>query len=255
MASCALNTAQAQSPFQIGEETYYSTGLGTVLFASALLLKQSKPQVQPEDLQQLDRTDIFWSVDRKVAGNWNPRAGKISDYLLMSVPLAPLAYTWLETSSRRELGLMYVESLLLTASGTYLAKYSVDRLRPFSYHQDKNIALAQGQETNMSFFSGHTSTIANALFFTASSCSILHPDNSWCHAAWASAWLGTASMAWLRMEAGWHFPSDVLLGAIWGGLVGYSLPRWHKRKTSNSLQTQLQFQSPTTPLVSLRYLW
>ncbi len=43
----------------------------------------------------------------------------------------------------------------------------------------------------------------------------------------------TAATAWMRHEAGMHFPSDLLLGAGLGALTGILVPAIHKNRSAD----------------------
>jgi membrane-associated phospholipid phosphatase len=79
-----------------------------------------------------------------------------------------------------------------------------------------------------SFYSGHTSAAFTVAVFTGMVYDAAHPGSSYSTAVWAGA-LGAATlMGVLRVAAGKHYPSDVVVGAVMGSLVGWLVPTLHK---------------------------
>lgn len=101
-----------------------------------------------------------------------------------------------------------VESLGLSANSviTSSLKSAADRTRPNHYDQ-------------RSFPSGHTSSAFTAANFSKHNIQQLNlADNTKKYFVWAFDGAAIAT-GWARVEAGWHYPVDVLAGAAVGNMV------------------------------------
>jgi membrane-associated phospholipid phosphatase len=140
---------------------------------------------------------------------------------------------------------IYSETLAVNWATTNLAKISVRRPRPRAYQQQEELraqAEANGvpedqvpniseTDSSLSFFSGHAafvasvSTTATYLAFARSPKSIR---------PWLTLFLGatlTAVVAHGRVEAGAHFPTDVMAGAMAGVGIGLLVPHLHREES------------------------
>jgi len=96
-------------------------------------------------------------------------------------------------------------ALVVTVIITTIAKYTVNRTRPFVKYPYIEKEAAGGSP---SFPSGHTSEA----FALATSVSLIYPK--WYVIAPSFLWAG--AVGYSRMDLGVHYPSDVLAGAIIG---------------------------------------
>jgi membrane-associated phospholipid phosphatase len=92
-------------------------------------------------------------------------------------------------------------SLILTT----IAKYTINRSRPFVTYPDIQKETGAGSP---SFPSGHTSDV----FALATSLTLVYPK--WYVIAPSFVW--ASAVGYSRMDLGVHYPSDVLAGAIMG---------------------------------------
>jgi membrane-associated phospholipid phosphatase len=96
-------------------------------------------------------------------------------------------------------------SIAVTVIFTTIAKYAINRPRPFETYSDIEKMTGGGSP---SFPSGHTSEV----FALATSVSLSYPK--WYVIAPSFMWAG--AVGYSRMDLGVHYPSDVLAGAILG---------------------------------------
>jgi len=125
-------------------------------------------------------------------------------------------------------GMIYVESLSFAMFLNATAKYLVQRPRPYVYSTDPAVVrMVEGQErdSHLSFFSGHstlvfTAAVAGSYLYGAQS-----PDEASRATLWGVELAMASATASLRVRAGKHFYSDVILGALVGAGVGATVPR------------------------------
>ena len=79
-----------------------------------------------------------------------------------------------------------------------------------------------------SFFSRHTSLAFASAVFLATTHDAYYPDSEARPYVWAGSLLAAAAVGWMRYEAGEHFPTDIIAGAVVGSAVGYAVPRLHR---------------------------
>jgi undecaprenyl-diphosphatase len=134
-------------------------------------------------------------------------------------------------------GFIYAETIAVTWAATNLAKIAFRRPRPSAYQEQARREAAGGTTTPgdlsatnsaMSFFSGHASIVASVsgaatyLAFSRSSTP-LRP--------WLTLGIGAAAttlVAFGRVMAGEHFPTDVIAGAMVGAGIGVLVPHLHR---------------------------
>jgi membrane-associated phospholipid phosphatase len=120
--------------------------------------------------------------------------------------------------------LLYSEAILIDGAVTEVAKWAVRRPRPYTY--DARLGEA---DDDLSFFSGHTSWLAAASFSTARSIDLTtSPSLGARIGLYGSAAAVTAVMGAMRVAAGMHYPSDVLVGAAVGASIGWLVPELHR---------------------------
>ena len=174
----------------------------------------------------------LWEIDEVVHDNFSRRAAHLSDGLLAAAIAAPIAYLTgptIEDADGDRL-LIYGQAMAINATLAQAAKHLVQRPRPYLYATSKAgqaYARAQGADAHRSFYSGH----AALSFGAAVTGAYLLGASSADGAARATAWgvgLGVATAtANLRVRAGKHFYSDVVIGSLVGIAVGYAVPALH----------------------------
>lgn len=172
-------------------------------------------------------------LDRVALNRWDEAAGQRSDYALFAAfgaaGITALAHTRADhrVADVVVLGSMWFQANLSTLMLTDAVKNAVRRNRPFTYYDGAPLSERMEADARKSFFSGHASLTACNTFYAAKVWSDLHPDSRWKPAVWSAAALVPAYVAWQRVQAGKHYPSDVLVGFAVGAAVGYLIPQLH----------------------------
>jgi membrane-associated phospholipid phosphatase len=157
------------------------------------------------------------AFDRGVIGNDSDTASWISDVTVGLAMVAPPVADWLALRRPRLLLddlVVFTESLTMNGALVTLAKFTVQRPIPRVYSDP---ALVDDPRSYRSFYSGHTSLIFAALSTTSVTLNARY-GLTW--QPWAATLVIGASVAAERVLAGYHFYTDVLVGAAAGTAVG-----------------------------------
>jgi len=200
----------------------------------------ARDRVPAAEILALNRNDVN-SFDRPVTYNYSTTSNSNSDiffYGSMPLPLVLL----LDKNIRKDgfkVGLLFFEAMgttgLLYTSSAMIA----NRFRPYAYNPDAPIEVKTSGNVKNSFFAGHPALVATATFFTAKVFSDYHPNmkNKWILYTIAG---GAATATGLfRMQGGYHFRTDVIVGVTIGSLVGVLIPHLHKNKTFATAKLRL----------------
>ncbi len=125
---------------------------------------------------------------------------------------------------------MYAETLAITEALTDITKIAVRRPRPIDYINcpTGKEASCSGTNNQLSFFSGHASTVASIgatatyLAFERSP----HSPRPW--VTLGVSVLLTGFVSYERVRGGDHFPTDVIAGSMAGAAVGVLVPHLHR---------------------------
>ncbi|HEX7839959.1 MAG TPA: phosphatase PAP2 family protein [Kofleriaceae bacterium] len=177
-------------------------------------------------------TQLLGELDHAVYDQFSGGAAELSDLMLAATIAAPAAYLTgptIEDADGDRL-VIYGETLAVDLALAQIAKYLVQRPRPYLYnHSPEAVRYAQaaGDDGWTSFYSSHAAmsfgaAVAGAYLLSASNA---HPVAR--AFAWGTGFAAAAATSNLRVRAGRHFYSDVILGGIIGTAVGYAVPALH----------------------------
>ena len=199
-----------------------------VLTAVNIPLQANLDGLTLAELDALSEDDVpIW--DRYPLGRWDESAINRSDvttYGALGLGAAS-ALRVDDFSQTMVLGTLWVEANLLNGMGTYVVKHSTRRIRPYAFGDTAPLEERMSPDARTAFFSGHTSVTAMNTFFAATVYSQTHPDSPWVPWVWTAAAVVPAYTAWQRVEAGKHYPSDVVAGYVFGAVIGYLIPTIH----------------------------
>ena len=240
--------AQSSSDHSTGDPStrvVYRKGLdlplisvGAGLLIAGVLLDTDRRAVP---LQGLDPAQIKLGIDRGVVGNHDANAADVSDALRnvsMAFPLvvrfasAPSGERWQSTGN---VMLLYAEAVGLSEGIAMVTKKLVSRARPYTYLPAEELPGGDRYDPNrdyafQSFPSGHATFAWCAASLGIVDHLITRPEAGWTENA-AIAFSGTAlatAVSGLRVEAGQHFPTDVIVGSAIGAACGVAVPLMHQ---------------------------
>lgn len=236
----AAGAAHGTSPYELDvfADTVATVGLGVFFGASAALRISAPyhPSCEREGELACDRTDLL-AIDRYAVDRQSEIWLHLSDGAQIGALLLPYALDatdiLLGDSSTPwiDLGIdatVILEAQIVTGIVVNLVRLTTRRPRPRQYDPQRFKAVPTSYR---SFPSGHSLAVAVGASAYAMTFWLRHPDSPW---RWVV--LGTASVyagigAWARVEAGQHFPTDVIAGVAAGATIGLLVPWLHTRDT------------------------
>ena len=228
----SLFAQKSESPYELSwakDGTWL--GLGLAGSATGFLIIQNKDGSSEEKIMNLDKDNVPF-FDRWSAGYHNEDLSKISDIPFGASFVAPFVFMLTDNEQGHfgQLTVMYLESLSTTAALFTISAGLTNRIRPRAYSEEIPIEIRTKSSNTRSFYSGHVAASATATFFAAKVYSDFYPDskNKWL--VWTGAAVIPAGVGALRLGAGQHFLSDVLLGYVLGASSGVLIPELHKKK-------------------------
>jgi membrane-associated phospholipid phosphatase len=196
-----------------------------------LTVVYSKKPTPVDQILKLNKNDLP-AYDRWTAG-WHDdnldKASYIPFYAVMPLPLVLLADKRI-APDKGPLGVMYLEAFAFEGIMYTSAVYFVDRFRPDVYNTSLSLNYRTNGNFRNSFFAGHVAVVANTTFFMSSVWSSYHPES---HLKWVwytGSAAATLGMAYMRLYAGKHFTSDIVVGTAVGVACGLLTPAIHKNR-------------------------
>ncbi|HEX2871760.1 MAG TPA: phosphatase PAP2 family protein [Polyangiaceae bacterium] len=208
--------------------------------AGVLELINSTGEIRPQQIAPgFDRNRLIWIDHAAVDQTPSKSAGSLSNLGLG----AAAAYAMVDpvlTGVREQNvqaglvdAIMYAETAAITLALTNVVKMAVRRPRPQAYidaeaHAGDETWSNASTDSALSFFSGHASMVG-ALSGTATYLAFARsksPLRPWLTLALATSL--TAFVSVERVQAGKHFPTDVIAGAFAGAGIGVVVPHLHR---------------------------
>lgn len=196
------------------------------------------------ELQSLNRNNIN-NFDRNISDNYSLKAKSASDlFFYGSMPL-PL-FLLIDPAIRKDglkVGLLYLQAMGVTGTIYTTSAMIANRYRPYAYNPHVPMQDRQRGGARNSFYAGHPSVVATATFFMAKVYSDYHPNmkNKWI--LFTTAGVLSATTGYLRLKAGQHFTTDVIVGIIMGAASGILVPHFHKNKNFQRLTIMPKYQN------------
>lgn len=191
----------------------------------------------PNEQDKVNRENLLpW--DRKFAGRYSSTADLMSDVgsLLAVAPFAIGGSAWYSGHSSREefltFSVMFIQSVLFQ-HGINLAFRSLELWpRPYTFATEGEGAVkakTAKAEAYGSFFSGHASAAFTVAVFTTEWFDQTYGNPGATRVVRALAFSTAAFESVLRVAAGKHYPTDILVGALIGTGVSYGILEMHKK--------------------------
>lgn len=206
-----------------------SAAVGGVL--GGMWLRTQSVAADEKCIGQLNKADIN-GFDRHATSNWSLQSRDLTDVALMATFAGglPLVFSDAARDDKWVIALMAAETVLLTWSAAQLSKSGFSRTRPYAY----NPAVPDHERLSLhareSFYSRTTSLAFASAVFCSTLFDAYYPESAHKKWVWVGS-LGFASLtAYLSVDSGNHFPTDVIAGALTGSLIGWLVPRIHQNK-------------------------
>ncbi len=227
--SCCLTGARSAwaeaAPDRARAGSYYAVH-GSVLGALGItsLLLHSAPPTEPGADPQ------WFPGDASVRQHWSPAAVELSNVTLALTLGAPVFAELGRGFDYRLLnaGVVYGETLAANFALSSLVKVIFARPRPYTYGPGaRDPSIDDPHARYLSFYSGHSSTafasaVAGSYLFAEGA-----EDQGSRIAFWATELFLATATANLRVVAGKHYYSDVVVGALVGIGLGIGVPLIH----------------------------
>jgi len=190
--------------------------------------------IAPSDLKP--KSDLLpW--DRPFAGRYSGWATTVSHYTgaLAVAPLALAGYSWYKgDADGYDFGaytLMFVEAFALQNALNQIIRSTQLWPRPFIYAErgeGREKAESARGEAYGSFYSGHASAAFTVAVFTGEWFSKVYPNSKYKPFVWASSFALATGVGVLRVVAGKHYPTDIIVGSLVGTGVSLGILKIHE---------------------------
>jgi membrane-associated phospholipid phosphatase len=227
-----MNKGISQITYTLKPSVDYSlVGLGALSLTTGQVLEYNTNSLTEADILKLNPADIN-PIDRPTIYNNSEKALILSEVLVYGTMASSLLLL-ADKNIRKEwmaLGVMGLETIMITYGLTRTTKTLVLRTRPYVYNPNVDLERKEELDARLSYFSTHTAAAASVSFFAAKVYVDTHPNSKWKPWVWTAAAVLPALNGWTRVASGEHFPTDVLTGYAVGGLIGYFIPVLHLKK-------------------------
>lgn len=205
---------------KINSKDYIILSTATLLNVSNLLLEDySKSELN--DILNLNKDNIN-SFDRNLIFDYNEDYKYVSDATVIGSLALPFIYSLSSGKKFDEFlnyNVKYAQVVGLTAGFTLLSKNLITRYRPYAYQDNLVMDIRRKSDGRNSFFSGHTAMAFTGAVFFAYNFENSDYSRTIKNLAWAGSLALASSTGYLRIIAGKHFLTDVIVGAVVGSAV------------------------------------
>lgn len=205
------------------------------MYGVSLWLESRDEQPSVNEISGLKRSDVNF-FDRSAVDNRSSGYAKASDALLGSLLLGGIGTVFCGGVSYgkdgvQDVGALFAEGFVLNMGLNNLVKVLVDRKRPYLYNDSVSAEdrADRYSDPDRSFYSGHTSNAFFAAAFITSVCRDFYRDSKWSTPISILSFVAAVSVGICRYKAGKHYPSDIIVGAAVGTLIGFGIPYLHKK--------------------------
>lgn len=200
-------------------------GTGTAIY---LNLEQNDPY----KLRTLDPSEIPF-FDRIALGKRSGGYSLASDILLYGLLSEAALINFKDIDRIRPLESPWIPTFLASTGINLIAKSTVKRARPYAYDSLSTDNDLSDIDATLSFYSGHTSGAFTAAIYSSMMYEILEYPSEYRGYVWAGNLLAASATGILRIASGNHFPSDVVVGAVIGSIIGWGFPELYSSYATN----------------------
>jgi membrane-associated phospholipid phosphatase len=243
----------AQSPYEMNwKKDGALIVIGIPLTAVGISLDRLVDPLTQDELNRLSRDNIF-TPDRFVSFNYSESAAELSDILIYTCLASPLLLLTSKTirNDAAVITGMYLESIALGVALPAYGKGGFRRIRPYAYNKEVSLDKKLTSEARKSFFSGHTTISFTSMVYLSLVYSTYYPQSNVKPYIWTGSLLLASTVGYLRIAAGSHFLTDVLVGAIVGSAIGYVIPKIHETANSKP-ELQIPNNAKRKPVISFQ---
>jgi len=215
--------------------------LGSALIANGvgIVMRNSVTRLYEDDISKLSENKVN-TFDRSAVKLYSENCSYVSDIAVAACILLPSSFIF-DGNIRNDaitISAMYAETCLLTAAVSSISKGTFRRVRPFVYNDDVPMSIKKTADAKKSFISQHTAFAFSSAVFVSMVFSDYHPDLKTKYVIWGGSLFVASSVGYMRFRSGEHFPTDIIAGAMVGGIIGYYIPHTHKKRSPHSMSMQ-----------------
>jgi membrane-associated phospholipid phosphatase len=225
----------SQSPYKLSlSKEIPLVGSGFVLGGISQFIHERVSAFTMEQISGLSIASIN-KFDRSAIYNYSLNLNEASD-VLVGVSIGIPSLLFIDSGIRNDwqtISTIYFETAIFATFIPRIVKMSSERTRPFVYNSIAPLDKKLESDARHSFFSGHTTWAFASAVFLSTVYEEYFPSSPWRNYIWTGSLLMAGTIGYLRYEAGYHFPSDIIVGAAVGTAIGYIVPVLHKSKNSS----------------------
>lgn len=257
LASALAAAAAPPGPYELGKADWIWVPAAVGIGAFGEYQYQ---QMDPVDTLDLNRNRDLWVFDRWDAGARSRLADLASTGLVAPLMAAPVAAAaWESLHGRQDWNGAIAD--IVVYSEAQLAGMGLDlwvrslriHPRPLVYDRTAPSSDRLKGEASGSFYSNHASTAFLSATYFAYTWSLRHPgepENPW---IWTGALTAAGGVAALRVVAGKHFLSDVVVGGAVGAGLGLIFPWLHRRPGWEAGRVGISLGPDAMPTLSWKF--
>ena len=231
LCTLASQSSRSNAPYKLDKNfDTYLVGFSLCANIVAKIKENQKVPLTEKEINNLNHKNIL-RLDRQITNNWDLKSKTISDVLLYSSIFFPaLLYSKDKIrSDSQNFTFIWLEAFGLNLGLTDLTKTIFGRKRPYLYGDKATMKDKLKNDNQRSFFSGHTSVSAVSCFIVAQMFKDYYPSSKLSNYVWLLAGTVPAVTGYMRVKAGKHFYTDVIVGYFVGASIGILIPSMHKK--------------------------
>lgn len=228
MVTLASPSRGAEPPVPLQYDLAVDASVTVAMLLSVGVLAIFQPELLPAACRWCEPPAVDSAVREALLWKDGARtADTLSTVLDAAIPASAFTYLLLSANGAGDFNAGLVDSLLVTEAAAaallvnQVVKLLLGRQRPYA-HFGNDLGYSRSED-NVSFYSGHASLAFSVVAATVTVASMRGYAGAGIVAG-VGFTLG-AGIGYLRIAADQHYLTDVLVGAVIGGLMGWAVPR------------------------------